>query len=130
MSKAFATAAVVATLAAVPAAAEGAAIAGTLSRHEARSFVRTELPAQAPKLLLGDKRANFFHTRSINILGSRRINRSEITVRYRLRMVPDKAHREAHWFPIRCQGKVWVGKRSDRSLIGQIKDYKCVTILP
>lgn len=131
MSKALATAAVVATLAAVPAVAEGqVTVTGKLSHREARTTVRRALPPQAPELLLGDKRASFFHTSSIRILGSRRTNRSEVTVRYRLRMIPDKAHREAHWFPIRCQGKIWIGKLSTGNLIGEIRNYKCVSVIP
>ena len=70
------------------------------------------------------------HTSSIRILASRRINRSEINVRYRLLMRPDKEHREANWFPIRCRGWVWIGKLNTGRLIGDIKRYKCWTVNP
>ena len=129
MRKLLATSAALMTLA-VPSVAEAQKVTGKLSHEEARTSVRRALPGQAPKLLLKDERASFYHTSSIRILASRRINRSEINVRYRLLMRPDKEHREANWFPIRCRGWVWIGKLNTGRLIGDIKRYKCWTVNP
>jgi hypothetical protein len=129
MRKSLVAAVTVATLA-VPATSEAQVVQGLLTRKEARTSVLRALPSQAPELLLKDERAEFFKTSSISVDRMRRIDRSQIRVHYKLTMRPDTAHRKAHWFPIRCRGWVLIAKLTTGKLGGDIKNYKCVTVLP
>lgn len=111
----------------------GVVVSGHLTKAEAHDFTRKQLPPQAPELLLKDERADFFHTSWIHVQQARRCDRqdtSTVTCRYKLRLRPDRAHRKAHWFPIRCNGSLKVVSLSNGGLGGDLGNYRCVTKLP
>jgi hypothetical protein len=122
---------IVAALAA-PAAAQAGhpRIGGFLPVDAAKRFQKRYFPPEAPKLLR-DKRATFFHTkRPIWVGRCRRINRPTVTCRFSLKLLPDKAHRKKHWAPIRCRGRVRSRHRTNGSIVGDVRNYRCRTIAP
>ena len=105
-------------------------IGGFLSVDEAIRFQKQYFPPQAPKLLR-DRRATFFHTkRPIWVGRCHRDKRPTVTCRFSLKLLPDKAHRKKNWFPIRCRGRVRARHRTDGSIVGDVRTYRCATILP
>ena len=105
-------------------------IGGLLSVDEAIRFQKQYFPPQAPKLLR-DRRATFFHTkRPIWVGRCHRDKRPTVTCRFSLKLLPDKAHRKKNWFPIRCRGRVRARHRTDGSIVGDVRTYRCATILP
>lgn len=103
-------------------------IGGFLSRHDARTFIQRQLPDAAPALLLKDKRAKFYTTQRLRVQparGCHRKNKSQVSCRYRLRLDPDAAHREANWWPIHCRGAILVTHLRDGALGGTLDYYTC-----
>jgi hypothetical protein len=112
-----------------PAVASGSdsPVGGFLSVDEAIQFQKRYFPRAAPKLLR-DRRATFFHTkRPIWVGRCHRVNRPRVTCRFSLKLLPDKAHRKKNWFPIRCRGRVRARHRTDGSIVGDVRTYRCVT---
>jgi hypothetical protein len=106
------------------------AVGGFLSFRSAIRFQNKYFPPVAPTLLR-DKRATFFKTkRPISVKACTRVDRPTVICRFSLILNPDAAHRKAHWFPIRCRGKVRSRHRVDNSILGDVRGYKCKTILP
>jgi hypothetical protein len=104
-------------------------VGGFLSIKSAIQFQKTYFPSVAPRLLR-DNRATFFRTkRPIRVNSCTRVNRATVICRFSLILNPNAAHRKAHWFPIRCRGKVRSRHRVDNSIIGDVRGYKCRTIL-
>jgi hypothetical protein len=127
-----AVALVIAAALAAPAAAQAGhpRIGGFLPVDAAKRFQKRYFPPEAPKLLR-DKRATFFHTkRPIWVGRCRRINRPTVTCRFSLKLLPDKAHRKKHWAPIRCRGRVRSRHRTNGSIVGDVRTYRCRTIEP
>jgi hypothetical protein len=101
-------------------------IGGLLSFDEAIRFQKQQFPPEAPKLLR-NRRATFFHTkRPIWVGGCDRVNRPTVTCRFSLKLRPDRAHRKRNWFPIRCRGRVRARHRTDGSIVGDVRNYRCV----
>ena len=114
-----------------PAVAEAdPAVGGFLSVKSAIQFQKKYFPSVAPRLLR-DRRATFFMTkRPIKVRSCTRVNRATVICRFSLILNPNAAHRKAHWFPIRCGGKVRSRHRVDNSIIGDVRGYRCRTLLP
>jgi hypothetical protein len=111
-------------------AAGDPAVGGFLSFRSASRFQKQYFPPVAPRLLR-DKRATFFRTkRPIRVKSCTRVNRPTVICRFSLILNPNAAHRKAHWFPVRCRGKVRSRHRVDNSIVGDVRGYKCKTILP
>ena len=127
-----AAALVIAAALAAPAAAQAGdpPLGGVLRVDDAKRFQKRYFPPEAPKLLR-DKRATFFHTkRPIWVGRCRRINRPTVTCRFSLKLLPDEAHRKKNWGPIRCRGWVRSRHRTDGSIVGDVRKYRCRTIEP
>ena len=117
-------------LGAPPVAEADPAVGGFLSFRSAIRFQQKYFPPVAPTLLR-DNRARFYSTkRPIVVNSCERVNRPTVICRFSLILNPDAAHRRAHWFPIRCRGKVRSRHRVDGSIIGDVRDYTCRTIFP
>ena len=117
-------------LAAPPVAEADPAVGGFLSFRSAIRFQKKYFPPVAPTLLR-DNRARFYSTkRPIEVNSCERVNRPTVICRFSLILNPDAAHRRAHWFPIRCRGKVRSRHRVDGSIIGDVRNYTCRTIFP
>jgi hypothetical protein len=114
-----------------PAVAEAdPAVGGFLSLTSAIRFQKRYFPPVAPTLLR-DNRARFYRTkRPIKVNFCHRVTRPTVVCRFSLILNPDAAHRRAHWFPIRCRGKVRSRHRVDGSIIGDVRNYRCRTIFP
>lgn len=116
------------------ATAQGQVVAGDLSKKDARGFIKRQLGERdVSRVLLGDERAAFFSPRAVRVEKAKncqRFDRSTVTCRFHLRLKPDKAHRKANWFPIRCKGAVKALRLSDGGIGGDMGDYKCVTVIP
>ena len=122
--------AVMALLALSPSAVAGAGptVGGFLSFRSAIRFQKRYFPPVAPTLLR-DERATFFTTkRPITVKSCARVNRPTVICRFSLTLNPDAAHRRAHWFPIRCRGKVRSRHRVDNSILGDVRGYTCRTV--
>ena len=117
-------------LGAHPVAEADTAVGGFLSFRSAIRFQQKYFPPVAPTLLR-DSRARFYSTkRPIVVNSCERVNRPTVICRFSLILNPDAAHRRAHWFPIRCRGKVRSRHRVDGSIIGDVRNYTCRTIFP
>jgi hypothetical protein len=103
---------------------------GHITKKEARVFQRQYFPKVAPTLLLKDKRANFFFARRVSINKTVRVNPYTVDTRFNIVLHPDKAHRRAHWFPIRCKGWNRAQRLVKGNIGGSVRDYVCKTILP
>jgi hypothetical protein len=126
---ALAVAAAVA-LAAPATAAADPTIGGYLSKAGAIAFQKRYFPPEAPKLLR-DRRATFFHTRRPIWVGDcARRSRPSVVCRFSLKLVPDRAHRRRNWWPIRCRGRVRARHRTDGSIVGDVRGYRCRTVKP
>jgi hypothetical protein len=113
-----------------PVAEASPAVGGFLSFRSAIRFQEKYFPPVAPTLLR-DNRARFFWTkRPIEVNSCKRVNRPTVICIFSLILNPDAAHRKAHWFPIRCRGKVRSRQRVDGSIIGDVRNYTCRTIFP
>ena len=109
-------------------AAQDPPVGGFLSVKDAISFQKKYFPPQAPNLLR-DERATFFHTkRPIHVANCRRVARPNVICRFSLVLRPDRAHRKANWFPIKCRGKVRSRHRTDGSIVGDVRNYRCRTM--
>ena len=105
-------------------------IGGYLKVREAIQFQKQYFPPQGPRLLR-DRRATFFHTkRPIWVGECQRVKRPTVVCRFSLKLIPDKAHREKNWWPIRCRGWVRARHRIDGSIVGDVRRYHCRTIKP
>ena len=112
------------------ASASGSPSGGFLSVDGAIRFQKQYFPREAPKLLR-DRRATFFHTkRPIWVGRCHRVKRPTVTCRFSLKLLPNKAHRKKNWLPIRCRGRVRARHRKDGSIVGDVRTYRCATILP
>lgn len=115
---------------ATPAAAQATPL---LTKKDARKFIQVALPPSAPYVLLKDSRSSFFHTTALSVQPAhrcRRLARNRVSCRFRLRMEPDRAHRLAHWFPIACLGATEAIKPDDGNTFGEMRNYKCRTVIP
>ena len=88
--------------------------------------VLSSCSADAPE---GQSRDFFRTKRPITVKSCTRVNRPTVICRFSLILNPDAAHRRAHWFPIRCRGKVRSRHRVDNSIVGDVRGYRCRTIL-
>jgi hypothetical protein len=110
-----------------------AAEAAFVSKREARAFLLRALPPGAPRALLRDERTAFFRTERVWVQPAPRCSRRAATAvgcRFRVRLVPDAAHREHNWWPISCHGAVLVRRLGDGRLKGSPRAYVCRTTRP
>ena len=108
-----------------------AADAAFVSKRAARAYVLENVPPSAPRVMLGDERAEFFRTEHLWVQQAQRCQRrSAVAVSCRIvaRLVPDAAHRKRNWWPIRCRGSVLVKLLNDGRLKGSQLDYVCRTV--
>ena len=110
-------------------AAPAAAKTPLLTNREAVRFVRAYFVPRTPGLLR-DQRAKFYSVESAGLSATRRISRSTVIVAFRVRLRPDAAHAARHWWPIVCRGRTRNTERPDRSRVGRIAGYRCVTMRP
>jgi hypothetical protein len=103
---------------------------GHLSVKEALHFQRTVFPKVAPAALLRDSRAYFFHARKPLLSYPYKPNSYTVRTHFLIKLVPDRAHRRKHWYPIRCHGVNIAQRTKGGGIKGDIGHYKCVTILP
>lgn len=107
--------------------------AAFVSKREARAFLLRTLPPGAPRVLLGDERTLFFRTARLSVEPERRCHRraaAAVSCRFRVRLVPDAAHRKRNWWPISCRGAVLVRRLGDGRLKGSPREYTCRTVRP
>jgi hypothetical protein len=107
--------------------------AAFVSKREARAFLLRALPPGAPRALLRDERIAFFRTDRVWVQparGCRRRAAAAVGCRFRVRLVPDAAHRRHNWWPISCHGAVLVRRLGDGRLKGSPRGYACRTIRP
>lgn len=110
-----------------------AADAAFVSKRDARAFLLRALPPGGPRALLRDERTLFFRTAHVWVEPARRCRRhhaAAVSCRFRVRLVPDAAHRKRNWWPISCRGAVLVRRLKDGRLKGSPRDYVCRTIRP
>lgn len=111
----------------------GLVVSGKLSKTDARAFIRSQLPDEAPQLLLKDERASFYSTTRTRVERPKhcsRVDRSQVKCQYKVRLTADKAHRDKGWFPIRCKGTILAARLSNDAIGGDPKNYKCVSLIP
>ena len=112
----------------------GLVVAGKLPKKDARAFLKRQLPQESTaSILLGDERGSFYRPRAVRVEPAKRCQRfdeSTVNCRFRLRLHPDKAHRKAGWFPIRCHGINKVVRLSNGGIGGDMGDYRCVSVIP
>lgn len=111
----------------------GHVVSGPLSKKDAHDFIKRQLPDEAPRLLLKDDRADFYSTASVHVQRPRlcdRLSRSLVNCTFRVRLRPDKAHRKANWWPIKCRGENLVARLDNGGLGGDTGHYVCVTVKP
>jgi hypothetical protein len=110
-----------------------AAEAAFVSKREARAFLLRALPPGAPRAFLRDERTAFFRTAHVWVQPARGCHRRDaagVSCRFRVRLVPDAAHRAHNWWPISCRGAVLVRRLGDGRLKGSPRDYVCRTTRP
>jgi hypothetical protein len=99
-------------------------------KRDARAYLLDAVPPLAPRVMLRDERAGFFHTERLWVQraeGCRRRSAVAVSCRIVVRLVPDAAHRRQNWWPISCRGSVLVGRMDDGRLRGRQRDYVCRT---
>jgi hypothetical protein len=104
--------------------------AAFVSKLEARAFLLRALPPGGPRALLRDERSTFFRTADVWVQPARQCHRREaaaVSCAFRVRLVPDAAHRKHNWWPISCRGAVLVRRLGDGRLKGSPRDYVCRT---
>jgi hypothetical protein len=125
---------VVVALSAVLAGAwPAAADAAFVGKREARAYVLDAVPRGAPRVMLRDERAAFFHTAGLWIepaSGCDRADAGAVSCQMRARLLPDAEHRRSNWWPITCSGAVLVKRLADGRLKGSQQNYVCHTVRP
>jgi hypothetical protein len=107
--------------------------AAFVGKSEARAFLLRALPPGAPRALLRDERSAFFRTAQVWVEPAPRCRRraaASVACRFRVRLVPDAAHRKHNWWPISCRGAVLVRRLDDGRLKGSPRAYVCRTMRP
>jgi hypothetical protein len=107
--------------------------AAFVGKREARTYLLHAVPRGAPRVLLRDERAAFFHTAGLWIQpasGCQRRGAGAVSCRMRARLLPDAAHRRGNWWPISCSGAVLVRRLADGRLKGAQQNYMCQTVRP
>lgn len=113
----------------VPPAAEAAFV----GKEAARAYLLEAVAKGAPRVMLRDERAGFFHTQRVWVQAARGCHRRsavQVSCRIAARLVPDAPHRRANWWPISCRGSVLVKPLADGRLTGIQRDYVCRTVSP
>src|SRR4051812_2054171 len=104
-----------------------------LNKAEARGVIVREFPKFAPALMLGDRRATFFHTARLRVEPARdcaRQSTRRVSCHFRAKLRPDRAHRRRGWFPIRCHGDQRVFEKDNGGYRGTMGNYTCRTVRP
>jgi hypothetical protein len=107
--------------------------AAFVGKRAARAYLLHAVPRGAPRVLLRDERAAFFHTARLSIEPASRCQRVDagaVSCRMRARLLPDAAHRKGNWWPISCSGAVLVRRLADGRLKGSQQNYVCRTVRP
>jgi hypothetical protein len=107
--------------------------AAFVSKRDAREYLLEAMPPDAPRVLLRDRRAQFFRTAQLSVQPARSCHRraaTAVSCRFRARLEPDAEHRKRNWWPISCRGTVLVRRLGDGRLQAQQRDYMCQTVRP
>jgi hypothetical protein len=107
--------------------------AAFVGKRAARTYLLHAVPRGAPRVMLRDERAAFFHTARLWIEPSSGCDRAAagaVSCQMRAQLLPDAAHRKSNWWPITCSGAVLVERMADGRLKGSQQQYVCRTVRP
>ena len=107
--------------------------AAFVGKRAARTYLLNAVPRGAPRVMLRDERAAFFHTDRLWIEPASACDRADagnVSCQMRARLLPDAAHRKSNWWPISCSGAVLVTRLADGRLKGSQQNYVCRTVRP